>query len=468
MSRHTVWRVLWCAAILLISICPCLAAKKEVVVRGFVGHISSSSQFKVDEHTIITDNKTRFDFMRGEGRVSRLFAISSIHPGLEVEVTGELDKSGALVASTVFAVPSTMKVRGTALIERTPSVTKNGATWEGVIFADGRRVKLDADTKIDFVPNDSESKSPTGKSKLTSLDQVGPNVWITYQGLLSSGIHVDAERVAFLRNETEVEEKKLRDQDEPTITEPDYATGTTGKIIVRSLPPLSLVPSKAWQQKVNEVGLSLVPEFQKALPASDLTRINFRFFVVDGLKGTTSASSNGVALVASEVLPLLQNESQLAGILASSVVSAIQEQEYHGKTRRDVNKALSWTALGGSVASFFVPEMSLVSSALSVGNGKAWSNYTHTLERQEARLALEYVYNAGYDPREVLKTYVQFDTKPSLARRLLVGNPAVYKEMREEADLKIRSEYADVTFSEEKTRAEQYQKLLQELPATQH
>jgi hypothetical protein len=73
----------------------------------------------------------------------------------------------------------------------------------------------------------------------------------------------------------------------------------------------------ALQARVSRVGLSLVPAYQKQLADDSPSKIYFRFYAVDEASIRSDLSCNaGLILVPKQVVERLQNDDQLAALLA--------------------------------------------------------------------------------------------------------------------------------------------------------
>jgi predicted Zn-dependent protease len=212
---------------------------------------------------------------------------------------------------------------------------------------------------------------------------------------LDGTIHVD--RAAFWKNEVDADELKMRKRDEPVITPADPSHNNPALLTLHDGRPMPLVEDDALQKRVNEIGLRLVPEYQKNLPVSDPTKIDFRFYVVRSKSRIVLDALNGVVLVPDTLLKNLQNEAQAAALLAVAVAQVIEKQEYQSKHRRHLQQASTWLLAGVSA----IPSpLALVALPAQIANGKSYRTYLTDMAEQAARVGLGYMLTAGYDPRE--------------------------------------------------------------------
>ncbi len=150
--------------------------------------------------------------------------------------------------------------------------------------------------------------------------------------------------------------------------------------------------------------MRLVPAYQKALPADNPARIPFRFYAAaDDRVRSAFACNWGLVLVPKNVVERLQNDNQLAAVLADGVAFNLQRQLF-------TMGPLEWSMLGVDVASIaplgwggFVGEEA---AELTLGHEIALK-----LERQRARMALQLLADAGYDPKQAPEAWRLLEPK---------------------------------------------------------
>ena len=145
------------------------------------------------------------------------------------------------------------------------------------------------------------------------------------------------------------------------------------------------------QAHVEKIGNSLIPAYQRELPDSDPAKVNFRFQVIDG-QGFLGAIAlpSGIILIPRQVVERMQNDSQVAAILASGIAGILERQIY-----RDLppSRALAAGELGAAVAGAFVPGGFLVESMV----GGIRDQQQASIEEQDSRVSLDLLKYAGYD-----------------------------------------------------------------------
>jgi predicted Zn-dependent protease len=137
------------------------------------------------------------------------------------------------------------------------------------------------------------------------------------------------------------------------------------------------------------------------MASTDPQKIHFQFFVVEQKVPNAFALANGTVVVHSGILTMLENEAQLAAVLGHEISHATEEHtyrqsQYHKKLRVAI-------AVGGAIGAAYggraVADLTNLTLA-AMRNG-----YQRLLENQADRVGLEYMVNAGYDPREAPRVW---------------------------------------------------------------
>jgi predicted Zn-dependent protease len=143
---------------------------------------------------------------------------------------------------------------------------------------------------------------------------------------------------------------------------------------------------EALQERVERVGMRLVPEYQKQLAQDAPSRIPFRFYAVAEEKvRSVLACNTGLVLVPKNVVERLENDDQLAAVLADGVAFNLVRQQTTAADRLEISTEVAAAFVGGWAA---VP----AAEAL-IGRERMLR-----LERECARIALQVMAEAGYDP----------------------------------------------------------------------
>jgi hypothetical protein len=160
------------------------------------------------------------------------------------------------------------------------------------------------------------------------------------------------------------------------VKEPDFDRRRSGRVRIRHRPEYEIIASADAQRYLADLGRRLVPAFQRDLPSDDAAKIPFRFYVIRSQRpGATAVAS--VILMHSRTFEILKNEAQMASVLAHEIAHVTQKHAWR---------------LSKLAPSFKV-------------------EYTRAYENQADRLALDYMTEAGYDPREAARSWKVFAEK---------------------------------------------------------
>jgi predicted Zn-dependent protease len=148
---------------------------------------------------------------------------------------------------------------------------------------------------------------------------------------------------------------------------------------------------------VRRVGARVAP----AHPVDDYQR--FRFGVIDSPVPNAFALPDGQVYVHSGLLAILENEAQLAGVLAHECMHV---EGHHGILgARDARRKV-----GGMVALSIA--LGQWASLVNIALVHAIIGYTRDLEQEADLRAIDRVVEAGYDPREMPGVFALLDLDP--------------------------------------------------------
>lgn len=405
------------------------AMAKSVKIHGYVTNVVSSTVFEIEDYKITKDLTLVLDFEKGDTDEPIDFRPEDIRVGTELEISGDYNETtGELSAKSVKVfLEEHKKIKRTALIERTPQIDKSEDGWVGNFLADGQRIRVETSTKVLFKPNQSERKAIEEREKaerkiqgnqnkqraeelpeeerytrpLESLDQIGPNTFMSYEGYRQPDASITAVRVEFMRNEIEKGEANLWKKLTPKTKEPDYLTLKPGELNIPQVGKFKLVPSREAQDYVRQLGEKLIPSNQKTMQNGDPNKIPFQFYLVDSKDPNAFATPNGVVVVYSPMFDILQNEAQFAAVLGHEIAHSVQEhtyfqQQYHKK--KLFAMSLGAAFLGGMGYGNMGDLINTIVAGIRNG-------YSRSLENQADRVGLEYMLEAGYDPREAPRVW---------------------------------------------------------------
>jgi hypothetical protein len=385
-------------------------------LNGFITDPGSPTSFIVDGinitctadtvYTMSTGNKSAADGV-GSNRSGALGSVSvrgcpRHFLGESIAIVGERDKKeGTLTAIRIdqhnFAGSN---IVGFAVVEG--MLSKNPASQplgELVVRADGYRVVIAKATNASFNP------------PMRNLEDVQTNAWIRYSGRLQEDGTILADEATFWRNDITKREQKLRDKDEfdPSATqERDRQRHISRALHGLDAHRIPAYRNDAMQQRVDALGSRLIPTFQRKLPDSDPTKIRFRFQLVDqkNLRDGLALPS-GIILVPFQVVSRLQNDTQLATVLADDIATAIEKEGLRELPAKERMQALR---IAGTAGGFFVPGLGLVTGFV---NHEAKERIDMYAEAQSGRVSLDLLHDAGFDITQAPVTWwLLASTKP--------------------------------------------------------
>ena len=435
---------------------------KDITVHGFVTNMKSATSFEIDDYKITRDNTLRIDLDLPKNEKSfASFKPDDIRVGTELEVTGDYDEaSGELKAKSIKVFfEDTRVVKRTALLEQIPSLVKSGSGWEGDVRADGEKIHVLPTTSVTLKPDKSEQKKLRHEGEhvevknLTSLDEVNLDTFVHYEGTRQADGIIDATKIEFEHGDLDPGEAKLWKHYDPKIKAPNYSSLVPGELTMPSCVyefcAHYIVPSQEAQNYITQMGQRLIPQHQKDLPSDDPLKIPFQFYLVRDKTFNAVSYPNGLVLVHSGVFEVLQNEAQLAFVLAHEISHAVekhawQEYEYHRKELIALRASGAFVPFAGELAS------NAAASAIK-------SAYARSLENQADRVALEWMLMAGYDIREAPASWKAVSLKHGEGLVDPIWGSHENRTMRRSYLMaELRNNYSDVDYSKLKDDTQQF------------
>ncbi len=351
------------------------------------------------------------------------------------------------------------------------------------IRRDGRfvQIRIDDSTQVLFELNSSEKKAVEtavknpktkketaaandgddddfGSSKpLGDIREVKAGMIATYEGVEQPDGAVLASRIIFVKNELETGEGKLWKSMKITEKTPNFTQGEPGELKVSSVGKFKLLPNKEVQDYVERIGQSLVPAYQKSLPEDDPQKIHFKFYVIRSKEPNAFALANGVVVVNSGMITLLENEAQLAAVVAHEISHSTQEHTWR-QMNKDKNKRTALMVGTIAAAAFgaypVLNMLNLISAAMVNG-------YSRRLEDQADRVGLEYLVAAGYDPREAPRVWKIMSKKTGdMPNTFFWSSHNSNSVRRSYLMVEIRDNYSQLDFAQMKRGdADEYRKI---------
>ena len=351
------------------------------ILAGYVTHVSAAGAFDVDGVHVHLASDIRILDTKATTH-TLVHQVDPVYVGQPMRLWGRLDRKSHSLDATFIeqTLPSPATVSGAAMIDFVPVPSPAGTHS---VRADGFLLKFTADSRLVFNP------------PITAVDQLSTNLWIEYRGVQQTDGTVIVSAAEVWPNVVTPSEDKLRTKrefDPSEIDEGDAQSGLSKAfrgIDVRRLPAHH---DDVLQSRIDRIGQSLIPAYQKALPVTDPRRIHFHFQVVETERFRDAiAFANGIILVPYPAITRLENDSEIAAVLADNIATSLEKQEI---LHQPAEHRMLAAGIAGEVGGFVVP-------GLGVATGL--TNYSlekHALtmhQRQSGRVALCLMRDAGYD-----------------------------------------------------------------------
>jgi len=385
---------------------------KDITIRGYVTSATSPTEFEIEDYRITRDEGFALDLENADPSIK--FRLEDIRVGVELEIKGRwYVDTGVLKASSIKVdLEQFKKLKQTAVLTRMPEKRESIAEGSGgLYYADGQSIRVTPQTQVLFALTKREKKlaeaakkKPTGKDAdevefrpISSLDEVRVGMLMSYEGQRApSDGTVLAERVEFQTNDLEAGEKRMWESIKAEVKPFNAGQLAPGELKIKNVGKFKTLPVPEVQAYVERIGRSVIPAYQRDLPASDPRKIPFQFHVVVDKTFNAFATPNGIVVVHSGLFAVLQNEAQLAFILSHEVSHAVQEHSWRQSQHLKVRRGLLQVA-GAFAAAYGQYDLANMAKMFE---GALRNGYSRSLENQSDRMGVEGMVAAGYDPRE--------------------------------------------------------------------
>ncbi len=442
---------------------------KEVKIRGYVTEFRSPTDFDIEDYRITRDEGFVLDLENASPDVT--FQLQDVRVGVELEIKGLLnEQTGELKAKAIKVDLEQFKsIKQTAFVSGAPEgIQLLDGSWAGELKSDGQVIRVTNAAKVLFKPTKREEKLAEQRSKnanpsdqeegfepLKSLDQVTVGMAMTYEGKRDRETgKILAERIEFSTNDLEDGEAKLWKS--LTATAKPSEGLKPGELKINQVGKFKLLPNHEVQDYVAAMGRRLLPAYQRDMRPEDPRRIPFQFHVVLDNEVNAFATPNGIVVVNSGLLELLENEAQLAAVVGHEMSHATHEhtwrqQQYHKNTRFGI-------ALAGAVAGAYGLR-GLADLANSI-NGAIVNGHARDLENQADRIGLEYMTAAGYDPRQAPAVWKLMVKKNGISStNVFWSNHDNEPTRRSYLMNELKNNYRDVDLAALRINAEEYSRI---------
>ncbi|HVT98764.1 MAG TPA: DUF5666 domain-containing protein [Acidobacteriaceae bacterium] len=402
------------ALCLLLTCCsawPQSPTPQRPLLIGYITRISSGSDFDVNGVRILCGGETRIQSpARGDASFIDMGCFRTPPVvGQRVEVYGHRKKQPNAVVAERIDIKRIHHddISGWALIDAIADPDPS-APRVVRIRADGYWMTITPRTRVAF--NDP----------LHSISDVMTNVWVRYSAKPGPDGTYAAQKAKFFQNSiTENQDAKRAKTDYDPATVPANAKQNALAATIEGPNPKQMAPwpDEAMQHRVSAIGHKLVPSWENKLADSDPTKINFRFQVTSGHGWPLPiALPSGVVLVPHESVERMQNDSQLAAILADAMACVLEKQYFR---MSGANNGIT-AGTGTEVATIlFSPAWGAAVTSVAAK--------IHRDQRQSARVSLDLMHDAGYDVDEAPKAWWLLDSrKPQPLEEIAMPDRAAY------------------------------------------
>ena len=355
-----------------------------IAVDGYVTGLDSSTHFVVNGKRVICTAKTNFAFPDHTIRTKPDWT-NGPYIGEPLLVYGKTNRKKHTVTATEIASGESgpARIKGSGVIDRVLSSMPGSNSI--LVRADGYPVLVTKKVATFYAP-------------VSSISQIGTNVWIMFEGQQRADGVVVASKAAVFPNVIEHSEESLRKKAEydPATVDPKKKQSAVSKAFIgvelKKLPPYK---DPAMQARIDRIGESLIPAYQRALPDSDPTKIHFRFQLIDNATYRNALTwPSGIILVPRQAVERMQNDSQLATVLAGGIAFALEKQGYR---EMPAVEGLNITTSAAIAGAFLVPGVGAAALGADVF---AVSKVVRDSEEESGRVSLGLLMDAKYDIRQ--------------------------------------------------------------------
>jgi hypothetical protein len=196
------------------------------------------------------------------------------------------------------------------------------------------------------------------------------------------------------------------------FTPPNYDKNKNGLVVLNGK-KMNVPSDHDVQNYLNDFGKQLVPLAFYQAPVDkpdkkqrpDPVKLQFRFTLVEqGNVANAYAHQSGNVMITREMYDALENEDQLAFILAHEIAHAVQR---HSLREDQANMKKRTTVKAIRLGASRIPGVGGIVTRIAAGQVDKIiaAGYRRGLENQSDRLALHYMAAAGYDPRQGVRVW---------------------------------------------------------------
>ena len=357
------------------------------IVKGYITAVHLPGGFDMNDIFVAMSTRTGVGHIGDKIIQSDTPLRAELRPGAFVLVTGDYDAhTRTATAVTVFLLNERTKMRaGVGLIL---GVVSPGP--EPVYRVDGYLIRVNLKS-LQWSANN-----------LQRLSNVGPNSILQYKGKIGVDGILEATRAQFTR----IVEKPGIVSSTQGSEASDSVAQTNGGALQSSAPNEdklqmwhAIPPDQPLQQRVARIGMSLAPTSLREKAGKGPAKIDYRFYAVDDekIRGGYAIFDKHIILVPKQTIERLQNDSQLAAVLAEGIAQTLQMREI---AKGEVGEAVAGTAMAGTM--IFAAPLTAIAFAAELIPGKYKEEQVREtpMQEQRDRIALGLIADAGYDPHQ--------------------------------------------------------------------
>jgi hypothetical protein len=372
-----------------------------IAAEGYITAVRPPDSFDVDGEHVTLKQDTLYGFIDKKITSSTIPLPQAVQVGAYVQVVGDYEHRRKTTSANLilFRGDWDKELEGMGVIDRVIA-----AGGEPIFEADGYRIRIASTTKTSF------------RGNLKSLADVGTNIWLRYRGKRDQDGVLDPRTADFIpAKPTEFKKLKGVETVNWNFQPPRFELKNGIDPAKNSVPPYDasdqetvltqdghvtlgehtrrIPANQELQSRVRRVGMRVVPGFQKELPASDPSKIQFRFYAVEEEKVRSEICGlDGLILVPRQVVERLKTDDQLAAVLADGVAYNLQRDA--ARLTQD-KRLFAGAEAAGLVASVFAPGLNI---AEGFGAMTAASKIQTAMQEQRGRVALSLMAEGGFDP----------------------------------------------------------------------
>jgi len=347
--------------------------------------VVSSSEFEVNGVPVELEGRTDVQFKLAYPKRPGAVIDPKIRLGEAVTIFGKREKadSAVIAKQAVFTCFQPRSVLVSAVIDAILPSVAGVAAGDVAIRADGYTVLIGSKT------------ARTALAPLGADEPVRTSLWVRFEGVLRGDGVVVADSIELSPNTRSEHETSMRRRWEYEPAGVAADAKQSGGSRNYSGMNYKLIPTDAdtaLQARVKAIGEKLVPAYLRAMRPDDPGSINLRFAVVDSssLRDALGLPS-GVVLVPHHLVVRLENDSQIAALLAAEIAFVIERQGKVDLINPDWKRQLKWDSVGGAIPGGYL-------AVGAVQERQLWG-----LIEQSDRVSLGLMRDAGYDLDEAPK-----------------------------------------------------------------